>query len=468
MPSSSLSQLQFERDSKQLRAFAVDGCYWWDVASGRQVRRLARQAQWFSVLALTPCEDFALARMPAKRLALVSTATGRVARTFDGHRGAVFNATFSPDGTKLFAAGGSVDPRVIIWDVQSGKPLGDLRCPMVSVDRVVVSPDGRWLAAAALDPWERDADVRLWDLAQRKLIYRLPPRFGKVSDMTFSRDSRLLVSGGGVARWQNIHASLQIWDVTNGKEVCAFFGHEEPVTCVSITPDKRLLATGDSDKTLCLWETASGMERRRLTGHDGNVESLDFSPNGRWLASASPDVPAFIWDIYSTEILRQPMLATESVDRLWQHLADADAMSAFDAICVLLRRHDTVTMLRQHWSARPKATAAQVQRWIRDLDSKAFAARARAADELERFLPEHESLLRQSADKTTSPDVRQRLHQMLSKKNFERLRRTRMLEVLEHLRSPESKRFLHELAHQNEDATLAKEATESLQRLGQR
>lgn len=460
-------RLRFEPDGESVLGFSQDGVHWWDVRSGTQLRHACGDAACDMLIALSPDEKLFAAKMPGRSLALLDTATGTVLRRLVGHKGAVYNVAFSPDGTKLFSAGGMVDPRIIVWDVKTGKPRGDFQCPMLRVDRVSVSPDGRWLASCGIDPWARDDDVRLWDVEKRKLVRRLKPRNGSVVDMAFSLDSRRLVTAGGIARMFNVHADIQLWDVASGKELRACFGHKDPVISVSITPDCRMIASGANDKSLRLWEVASGLERRRLVGHDGYVQSLDFSSDGRSLASTSNDVPAFIWDTYSTELLHQPKLAGETDDRLWERLADIDATMAFDAVCVLLTRADAVVTLRQHWNARPRATAAQMQHWLKDLNAKEFVARTHAADNLERFAPGHESLLRQADERTTSTEVRQHLNELLTRNNPERLRRTRMLEVLEHVKTASAREFLQELAADKEDATLARDATESLKRLAQ-
>src|SRR5262245_22202835 len=57
---------------------------------------------------------------------------------------------------------------------------------------VTVSRDGRLLAAGT-GWWDRPGDVRIWDLASRRLLAVYPERLG-VASVVVSPDSRLIVS----------------------------------------------------------------------------------------------------------------------------------------------------------------------------------------------------------------------------------------------------------------------------------
>jgi hypothetical protein len=252
------------------------------------------------------------------------------------------------------------------------------------------------------------------------------------------------------------------------KEIRSFVGHEQYVTSAALTPDGRMLATGSADKTLPLWEVATGLERRRITGHKERVHSLALSPNGRLLAAASSDAPIFTWDVYALDRPRATIekLSQKVREDLWRRLADTDGAAAFQAICELIAHPaEAVALAESGWKQALRAPVQQIEKWIGDLDSVQFAVRKNATSELERFVTGHEKLLRKALDQATTLEVRQRLENILGRPNPERLRRGRMLEVLEQVATAPARQLMRTFADQTEDAQLAADAKTSLRRL---
>jgi WD40 repeat protein/uncharacterized caspase-like protein len=96
---------------------------------------------------------------------------------------------------------------------------------------------------------------------------------------------------------------VQLWDVTTGQQIAAIKGHGRGVSKVAFSRDNKLLASGGTDNTIKIWDVATRNELRTLTGHTSAIESIDFSPDGRLLASASDDGSTFLWDTKTGEHL---------------------------------------------------------------------------------------------------------------------------------------------------------------------
>jgi len=96
---------------------------------------------------------------------------------------------------------------------------------------------------------------------------------------------------------------VQIWDVASGREIGDLKGHGRAVSKVAFSRDGKLLATGGTDNTIKIWDLAAKRELATLTGHTANIESLDFHPDGRLLASAGEDGSTFLWDTKTGEHL---------------------------------------------------------------------------------------------------------------------------------------------------------------------
>jgi len=431
--------VRFVAGGKQLR-FLADSFEWWDVKTGDLVRRAPSNPWLWRAVTISPDEKLQALPQLNGDIALVEVGQETPKRILSGHTSPVRCMAFSPDGTKLFSGGW--DPWVVIWDLATGKPLHRLETTNRFTECVRVSPDGRWLAAAAGEGEE----IRFWEVATRKLVHRVIPRPGPIRAIAFSSDSSRLVSVGGLGSPRG--GEVQLWDVAVGKEIRSFRGHQDRVNCVAISPDGRMLATGAPDKTLRLWEVASGEERRRIRGHEGFVNSVDFSPDGKLLAAASDDAPIFIWDAYAPDpsSATTAKLSEETEKRLWQGLADLDAAKAYGAMCTLIAHpNEAVPALQAGWRQSPRATRAQMQQWLKELDSDHFQVRQQATAQLEKFAAGHGEFLRQAQQQVVFVESRRRLGQILERPDPEKLRRLRMLEVLERIGTGQARQFLKTL-----------------------
>src|ERR1022692_1750483 len=181
-----------------------------------------------------------------------------------------------------------------------------------AVNAAGFSPDGRLLASGCAD-WT----VILWDVtdparaAQRAALTHPGPGGGArpsrrgsgVRAAGFSPDGRLLASG-------NADKTVILWDVTDPAQRAALthpplgprprwgaepmYKWDAGVNAVGFSPDGRLLACG-CDRTVFLWDvTDPGHPAQRVTvthsDRSGAVKAVGFSVDGRLLAVGSGDV----------------------------------------------------------------------------------------------------------------------------------------------------------------------------------
>lgn len=78
--------------------------------------------------------------------------------------------------------------------------------------------------------------------------------------------------------------------------------HEKKVTCCSIAPDGKTLATCSSDGKINLWSLQTGDLLHTLPDHEKEVTSLSFS--GPVMASSSRDGLVFLWQYQTSS--KQP------------------------------------------------------------------------------------------------------------------------------------------------------------------
>ncbi|GAB1545478.1 NB-ARC domain-containing protein [Scytonema sp. NUACC21] len=78
---------------------------------------------------------------------------------------------------------------------------------------------------------------------------------------------------------------------------CAFTENLSYVFSLAMSPDGKLLATGDSHGTITLWQIVDGQQRLAWEGHKGWIRSVSFSADGQTLISGGEDQVIKLWDV---------------------------------------------------------------------------------------------------------------------------------------------------------------------------
>ncbi|CAA17803.1 Set1C complex WD repeat protein Swd3 [Schizosaccharomyces pombe] len=96
---------------------------------------------------------------------------------------------------------------------------------------------------------------------------------------------------------EQIHKRIRNYESHSGfSEYCTLFGHEKSVTCVSVSPNKRWIATSSSDGTIKIWSALTFRLECTLFGHYRGISQVKWATGSKYLASASDDKTIRIWD----------------------------------------------------------------------------------------------------------------------------------------------------------------------------
>ncbi|KAJ1937148.1 general transcription repressor, partial [Linderina pennispora] len=200
---------------------------------------------------------------------------------------------FSNDG-KLLATG--CNRTTQIWNMATGNKeavLADENAPKngdLYIRAVCFSPDGKFLVTGA-----EDKQIRIWDIATKKIRHILAGHEQDIYSLDFSPDGRTILSGSG-------DRTVRLWDLETGKNIHTFtiddMGPKDAgVTSVAFSPNGQLVAAASLDKMIRLWDAPSGQFLERIDGHKDSVYAVAFSPDGQSLLSGSLDKTLRIWDL---------------------------------------------------------------------------------------------------------------------------------------------------------------------------
>lgn len=246
-------------------------------------------------------------------------AHGDKPRTLRGHQSKVSEVAFSSDGRWLATAAWDAfdesrdDHAARLWDLtapeQEPKVLTGHR---YAITELVFSPDGHWLVTAnahSLMKPDGSPTIRLWDLSQPDDLdkpFVLPGLVDRITEVSFSPDERWLLTGS------NDDANLRLWDLTASDPTAApevLRGHKEQTGDhsweVAFSHDGHWLASGNfSDEFGRLWDLTNkhpSTHYRLLGGHSRPLNGFAFSPDDKWLVTVSGDSSARLWSLQLQE-----------------------------------------------------------------------------------------------------------------------------------------------------------------------
>ncbi len=200
------------------------------------------------------------------------------------HGNEVIAASFSPDGTRIVTS--SRDKTARLWDMQTGKPIGDAMTHTGVVATAMFSPDGTRVVTGS-----HDKTARLWDAATGKPLGTVMAHAGYVGSAVFSPDGTCILT-------LNDDKTARLWDGRTGRPIGA------PMLAwykdsASFSPDGTRIVTSCEDQTVRLWNGKTSESLGIVGDNSGAITDVKFNPDGTRLVIASGHSIVRLWDVKS-------------------------------------------------------------------------------------------------------------------------------------------------------------------------
>ena len=288
-----------------------------DAATGKEIGTPPGHGGAISSVALHPFDSIVATGGRDGRLLLWDRTTGRMLREIVASSGQVNGVNFSPDGRHLYAITELVYPAghtsVRCWNSSTGKEVWRLDDHPVRPAKMVLSPDGKTLAAVGATEYAKPGKVKpiqprktfeddgpadglLIEAATGKPIRTLDGDgeksfaymgWGSLTSLAFTPDGSELLAWGD-------NKGIHRWKIATGEHsVQASEKVNTIASAVAFSPDRKALVMGGSGiGHLIMVDVASGTKIRDIHSSDGvgfaSVFGAAFSPDGRTLAWGGP------------------------------------------------------------------------------------------------------------------------------------------------------------------------------------
>jgi len=213
-------------------------------------------------------------------------------RTLTGCRGNVNGICFSADGAQIFAAAGEagIFGEIRQWNVTDGKLVRTFEGHRDAIYSLAISPDGKILATGSYDQ-----KIKLWDVATGNEIKTLSGHNGCVYGLAFRPDGKILASASA-------DRTVKLWDVATGQRRDTLTQPLKDEFAIAFSADGKRLVAGGADNRIRIWEVSEAAAEgtspilESKFAHEGAILNLVFSSDGKRLLSSADDGTVKLWD----------------------------------------------------------------------------------------------------------------------------------------------------------------------------
>ncbi|HEY6229327.1 MAG TPA: c-type cytochrome domain-containing protein, partial [Verrucomicrobiae bacterium] len=197
--------------------------------------------------------------------------SGKLLREFHGHRDALYDAEFSPDGRIVATAG--YDKVIRLWQLSDAKLLRSISVHNGAIFDLTFDPTGAVLASASADQ-----TVKLWRVSDGVRLDTLNQPQGELNAVTFTPDGQNILAAG-------VDKRIHMWRFISRENpelnpvVASRFAHESPITTFALSADAKHLVTTATDRTLKIWSLPDLTEEFAYETQPDIINAIAAVPN---------------------------------------------------------------------------------------------------------------------------------------------------------------------------------------------
>lgn len=214
-----------------------------------------------------------------------------------GNQAATITATPRPTQTSIPTSTPTFTPTPLpIINLESCGKLQEVgRIGDGTLNMLVYSPDGRWLAAAT------STEVALYDSSSLSSIWTTKTE-ANLKYIAFSTDGTTLT---GV----DVFTRIYKWQVDDGQNIFSKLPDEinELPLAFTLSPDGNFLAIPYYDDSIRLYQTSDGVIANKMEYYSslgGTIHKIAYSPDGNYLATISLNGDFLLWSIPELKVIK--------------------------------------------------------------------------------------------------------------------------------------------------------------------